>query len=282
MPTSFEKVGQTAFVIAQWRAEESESASPLFSDHVANIFLNQETQAVARKIAGASPSTQFLVRYRTRFFDDLFLERMRAGVRQFVLMGAGLDTRSIRLGIEGVKFFEVEQEHVIAWKADKLLEYGYATDNIRMIHADYTRVDFVRMLVEQGFDPGAETVLLWEGNVFYLEYQNIIDVLRILRDHFAVFQIAFDYLSKKLVDRATGFQRSGDLLAEFAGMGAPWRTGIDRGEDIAREVGLTVEKDFKIADYVNGRNEGVVVDRDLLDDYSICVLSNAGRRREIH
>ena len=34
---------------------------------------------------------------------------MRAGVRQFVLMGAGLDTRSIRLGMDGVKFFEVEQ-----------------------------------------------------------------------------------------------------------------------------------------------------------------------------
>jgi methyltransferase (TIGR00027 family) len=280
MLTSFEKVGQTAFVIAQWRAEESESASPLFSDHVANIFLNQETRAVARKIAEASPSTQFLVRYRTRFFDDLFLEKMQAGVRQFVLIGAGLDTRSIRLGMEGVKFFEVEQEHVIAYKLEKLLKHGYAMDNTCMIHADYTRSDVVRMLTEQGFDPSEEAVLLWEGNVFYLEYQNVIDVLSILRDRFATFQIAFDYLSKKLIERSTGFRRSSDLLAEFDGMGAPWRTGIDRAEDVAREVGLTVEKDFRVADYVNDRNDGVTVDRDLLDDYSICVLSNAAQRRE--
>jgi methyltransferase (TIGR00027 family) len=275
MPTSFERVGRTAFVIAQWRAEESECASPLFTDHVANIFLDQETRGVARKIAEASPSTQFLVKYRTRFFDDLFLEKMQAGVRQFVLMGAGLDTRSIRFGMDGVKFFEVEQEHVISYKVGKLQEYGYALDNTRLIHADYTKVDFVRMLIEHGFDPGEETVLLWEGNVFYLEYQNIIDVLSILRDHFANFQIAFDYLSQKLIERSTGFRRSGDLLAEFSGMGAPWRTGIDRAEDIASKVGLTVVKDFRIADYVNQRNDGVTVDRDLLDDYSICVLSNA-------
>ena len=274
MAARFEKVGQTAFVIAQWRAEESESGSPLFSDHVANIFLNGETQALARKIAQASPSTQFLVRYRTRFFDDLFLESMGAGVRQFVLLGAGLDSRSIRLAMDGVKFFEVEQEHVIAFKSDRLRACGYATDNTRMIHADYTRVDFMRLLAEQGFDPGEETVLLWEGNVFYLEYENVITVLRILRDHLKHFRIAFDYLSRKLVERATGFRRSADLLSEFSSMGAPWRTGIDRAQDVAAEVGLRVDQDFRIADYVNQRNDGIVVDRDLLDDYSICILSN--------
>ncbi|GGA48294.1 hypothetical protein GCM10007416_21860 [Kroppenstedtia guangzhouensis] len=59
MKSIYEKVGRTAFVIAEWRAEESESADPLFYDHIANIFLNEETKQIPAAISQSSPSTKF-------------------------------------------------------------------------------------------------------------------------------------------------------------------------------------------------------------------------------
>lgn len=273
MDSIYEKVGRTAFVIAEWRAEESESADPLFSDHVANIFLNEETKQASTDIAKASPSTKFLVRYRTRFFDDTILNRIKRGVKQFLILGSGLDTRPIRLGYEDVKFYEVEQKHVLDFKASQIKKFSYS-QNSAFVPCDYTGKDFVSMLKEKGFDPSLETFLLWEGNIFYLEYQSICNVLNNLKESISKFEIAFDYLSNKLITRSTGFKRSQELLNGFSDMGAPWNTGFDDINELAKTVGLNVKENFLIADYANKIGKEFKVDRELFDDYSICIFSN--------
>ena len=274
MDISFEKVGITAFVIAEWRALETESPTPLFLDHIANIFLSKETKEIAEKIAQASASTQFLVRYRTRFFDDLFIQRMNNGVRQFCILGSGLDTRSIRLATDDVRFFEVEQEQVISFKRQKLQEQGYSLENNAYVDADYTKVEFMEALIAQGFDPNLKTLFLWEGNVFYLLYEHIISVINTINQYVPSFELAFDYLSDKLIKRSTGYDQSEHLLEGFASLGAPWQTGIGDIQRIANETNTAVQRNFLIADYVNQRNDTFAVDRDLLDDYYICLLTN--------
>jgi len=274
MSSSYEKVGRTAFVIAQWRREETEAADPLFSDHVANIFLDEEAVQWADGIAKASPSTRFLVRYRTRHFDDTIRERIRAGIRQFVILGSGLDTRPIRLASDGVTFYEVEQEHVVDYKRSQLAKHGYAEAS-RFVAADYTAVDYLSALEASGFDPREPTFLLWEGNVFYLRHDNACAVLTGLRERLARFEITFDYLSAKLIGRTTGYQKSGALLDGFRSLGAPWSTGFADIGKFADDVGLTVQDDFLIADYVNRTSREIQVDRTLFDDYSIATFAKA-------
>jgi len=275
MSSSYEKVGRTAFVIAQWRCEETEEAAPLFSDHVANVFLNAETAAAAAEIAKASPSTRFLVRYRTRYFDNQIRQKMAEGVEQFVVLGSGLDTRSIRLGSDGgaARFYEVEQGHVLEYKRAQLEQAGYAMAST-FVHAEYTSVDYLTDLVARGFDPAKRTFILWEGNIFYLEYESALRVLTTLRDRLERFEITFDYLSKKLIAKTTGYRRSEKLLDGFGSMGAPWNTGIDDIAELGRAVGLDVGGDFLIADYVNGLG-GIQVDRTFFDDYRIGCLKKA-------
>jgi methyltransferase (TIGR00027 family) len=273
MESIYEKVGRTAFVIAEWRAEESESADPLFSDHIANIFLNSETYQAASSIAKASPSTKFLVRYRTRYFDDAILDRIRKGTKQFLILGSGLDTRPIRFGTDGVKFFEVEQGHVLEFKARQIEKFGYRQNSV-FVPSDYSDVDFISMLKKKGFDPALETFILWEGNVFYLKYENICHTLESLKHGIEKFEIAFDYLSQKLITRSTGFKKSQELLEGFSSIGAPWNTGLDDVEKLADQVELSVSDNFYIANYANKLDREFHVDLSLFDDYSICIFNN--------
>ncbi|NRD52538.1 class I SAM-dependent methyltransferase [Corallococcus exiguus] len=280
MSTAYEMVGRTAFVIANWRAEETEAASPLFSDHVANAFLNAEATEASNAIASASPSTRYLVRYRTRYFDQTFLDKIAAGVRQFLILGSGLDTRPIRLAADGVRYFEVEQGHVLEFKRKQLEQHGYA-QAATFVPAEYTSVDFLSALEAQGFDFDAQTFILWEGNVFYLEYQSAVNTLIALRDRLKRFEITFDYLSKKLITKATGYRKSEALLDGFRSLGAPWNTGFDDITELARTVGLDVAGNFLIADYANDAGLEMKVDRTLFDDYSIATFANAAGRLDV-
>ncbi len=277
MDSIYEKVGRTAFVIAEWRAEESESADPIFSDHLANIFLNTETQQAASDIAKASPSTKFLVRYRTRYFDDVILNRIQKGIKQFLILGSGLDTRPIRLNSDGVKFYEVEQEHVLEFKAQQIKKFGYRQNSI-FVPCDYTGTDFISMLKEKGFDPSLETFLLWEGNIFYLKYDNICHTLENLKNGIDKFEIAFDYLSEKLITRSTGFKRSQELLNGFSNIGAPWNTGFDDITRLADRIGFAVNENFLIANYANNLGREFQVDSGLFDDYWICIFSKENKK----
>jgi methyltransferase (TIGR00027 family) len=270
----YQKVGRTAFVIAQWRCEETEQPNPLFCDHVANVFLNEETTRSAKAIVTASSATRFLVRYRTKFFDDQIRARIAAGVGQFVILGSGLDTRSIRLVANGapVRFFEVDQQPVLEYKREALEGAGYDVEST-LIHAEYTSVEFMSALESKGLDLGKSTFVLWEGNTMYLEYESLLAVLRTLRTKLARVEIAFDYVSKKLIANATVFRTSQRLLESFGSMGAQWRTGIDSAAEVAREVGLDCGMDFLLADYVNSLGTEIEVDRTLFDDYRIGTLS---------
>lgn len=271
MKSVYEKVGRTAFVTAQWRAEEMEQPDPLFCDHVANIFLNSDTSEIAANIAKASPSTQLLFRYRTRYFDEKIMEQVKDGIKQIIILGSGLDTRPIRLGSDNVKFYEVEQAHVLEYKKQQLEKFGYNPASC-FIPCDYTKTDFLSVLKKEDFDLTMNTFILWEGNIFYLEYEDIVSVLKELKKELKKFFITFDYLSKKLIDRSTGFHKSQDLLNSFSNLGAPWNTGFDNIGELAVQSGLTLIKDFLIAEYINEIDSGFKVDTSLFDHYSICTL----------
>ncbi len=274
MKSIYEQVGRTAFVIAQWRAEEAEQPAPLFRDHVANIFLNDDNIQSAANIAKASPSTKLLVRYRTRYFDDLIMEQIQHGIKQIIILGSGLDTRPIRLRSADVTFYEVEQKHVLEYKQEQLQKFGYASASC-LIPCDYTTTDVISLLKKEGFDLAMKTFILWEGNVFYLAYEDVKLVLQKKKKKLTEFALTFDYLSQKLINRSTGFRKSQDLLNSFSSLGAPWNTGFDDIRELAEGTGLALIHDFLIAEYINNRYLEFKVDPSLFDDYSICTLSSS-------
>lgn len=106
---------------------------------------------------------------RTRFYDDLLTEAARDGVRQAVLLGAGLDTRAYRLALpQGLDLYELDQPGLLAWKRRILQELGAAPRcELHELGAD-AGGEWTREVIGAGFDPGRPALFLAEGLVAYL------------------------------------------------------------------------------------------------------------------
>jgi O-methyltransferase involved in polyketide biosynthesis len=92
--SSIRNVTGTAFVVAEFRAEEKREANPLYQDPIVDWFLNEETGK--RPTCFYQFSTGHGSRPDTNQIHDVFEKQLHADVRQVVILGAGLDTRAVR------------------------------------------------------------------------------------------------------------------------------------------------------------------------------------------
>ncbi len=108
---------------------------------------------------------------RTRYFDDFFTEPCRrpAGLRQAVILAAGLDTRGYRLPWPaGTVVFEVDQPEVIKFKTSTLDRLGAVPTATRKTVAVDLRADWPKALRDAGFNPNQPTAWIAEGLLVYL------------------------------------------------------------------------------------------------------------------
>ena len=109
---------------------------------------------------------------RTRFFDDFFTSATEAGIRQAVILAAGLDSRAYRLPWpSGTTLFEVDQPQVIEFKTATLSGLGAQPTADRRTVAVDLREDWPAALREAGFDPARRTAWSAEGLLGYLPAQ---------------------------------------------------------------------------------------------------------------
>jgi methyltransferase (TIGR00027 family) len=266
-------VGQTCLLIAGWRAREAEQIDPLFVDPIANIFVSPETAAWVDEVTAASVSTCRLIAYRTRYFDDYLRNEQQRGVKQVVLLGAGLDTRALRLGDPGVAFYEIDGGAVLAYKRAQLERHGYASAS-RFIAGDYLRDDWLASLRDHGFSAEAETYFIWEGNTMYLPAEAIVALLSRVRTEVPRARISFDYVSEDMIRRQTGFVGADQLVSGFEQMGAAWVTGFAEIGRVADRAGLRVVESKLMVDVVPPSRFRPGLSRDLFRHYSVCTLSS--------
>lgn len=270
---SDEGVGQTCLLIAAWRAKEAEQIDPLFVDAIANIFITPAMEPWVDQVTQASVSTRHLISYRTRYFDDCLVREMERGVKQVVLLGAGLDTRSLRLGHPSVSFYEIDQGEVLAYKQQQLEDNGYAVLS-HLIEGDYIRDHVLALLTSRGFKADEETYFIWEGNTMYIPEEAIVSFLRQLRIEVLRFRISLDYLSEEMIQQNTGFEGAVNLVNGFAKMGAPWVTGFADIHHVAGQTGLTILENKWVAEVVDPSQLRETLSRDLFRHYSVCTLSS--------
>jgi methyltransferase (TIGR00027 family) len=114
---------------------------------------------------------------QTRFFDDFFASAGDAGIRQAVIVAAGLDSRAYRLEWpDGTMIFEVDLPKVLEFKARVLSEHGAAPKARRIEVAADLRTDWSRTLETAGFDTESPSAWSVEGVLPYLtdEAQNAL------------------------------------------------------------------------------------------------------------
>jgi methyltransferase (TIGR00027 family) len=180
-----------------------------------------------------------LVKLRTKYFDDTLDAQIAAGCRQVVVLGAGLDTRSVRKAAAGVMYFEIDDGGTIDLKRACLARHGMLGDT-RFIAGNYVSDGMMRLLLANGFDPELPTYVIWEGNTMYLPRSVDAAILRELRANIDTFAVSFDYFAEAMIERTTGVAGLTRMTENFAAMNAPWVTGFDDVAELADEVGLRV------------------------------------------
>lgn len=172
-------VGATATAVAASRAVASQGPDPLLDDPFAEplvraVGVDSFIRIVDGEAFNDDPvmnrkamSEQIAV--RTRFFDDFFLAASEAGIRQAVILAAGLDTRGYRLPWPaGMVVFEVDQPQVIEFKTTTLEGLDAVPTATRRTVAIDLRDDWPAALREAGFDPTRPTAWIAEGLLVYL------------------------------------------------------------------------------------------------------------------
>ncbi|OBK69790.1 class I SAM-dependent methyltransferase [Mycobacterium sp. 1165178.9] len=180
-----ESVGATALGVAAARAAETESENPLISDPFARLFLQAAGQGmwdwfapknlpaqIAETDPDLKPRMQRMVDYmaaRTAFFDKFFLDAITAGVRQVVILAAGLDSRAWRLPWpDGTTVYELDQPRVLDFKASTLEDKG-AQPTCELVNVPVDlRHDWPSALQRAGFDASAPSVWSAEGLLPFL------------------------------------------------------------------------------------------------------------------
>jgi len=178
-------VPKTALGVARIRAGESKRPDRLFDDPYAAAFVAALPDAYAddghrrddaARAVGARIALHVVV--RTKFYDDYLLTAAADGIRQVVLLAAGLDTRAFRLAWpDGTTVFELDLPETTSFKDEVLLRTDAQPRCTRhVVVADLT-ADWPTALRSKGFDPEQPTAWLVEGLLVYLTYDDAAKLL---------------------------------------------------------------------------------------------------------
>jgi len=148
----------TARAVASARAEESARPDSLFNDPLAHRLAGAEGKGL-----GVS-----LVVQRTRFMDDFLYHAFDNGVRQVVLLGAGMDARAFRLGLHEMHFFEVDQATIFDVKEPLVADVPLQAASRQWVVARVEDHKLADKLVAAGLDPQKPSAWILEGLMMYL------------------------------------------------------------------------------------------------------------------
>jgi len=174
----------TAVRVALWRALHVElDASPHVLDDTVGLRLaDPEPDWRSRGDMHPDGTRAFRASIvaRARYLDELVAEQAAAGVSQYVILGAGLDSFAQRHPDDAVRIFEVDQPGTQEWKRRRLTEIGYPPGgNLLFVPVDFERGEsWPEALAANGFDAKRPAVVASIGVSMYLTREATEDTLR--------------------------------------------------------------------------------------------------------
>jgi len=160
---------RTAFIVAAHRAAHQKlEGGRIFADPFAHIILGKE--AIAPDSEAEAETSQRPVRLfiaaRSRFAEDCLSAAVSRGVRQAIILGAGLDTFSLRNPHVqlGLHVFEVDHPATQAWKRERLMQEGLTLPtSLTFAPVDFERQDLADGLRAVGFQSDQPAFFHWLG-----------------------------------------------------------------------------------------------------------------------
>ncbi len=190
---------RTAMMIARQRAAHQllDHGSVLYDPFAMKILHEDEKDvlqfASAHPLAGIG---RLFTAARSRIAEDALSKAVERGVRQIVILGAGLDTFALRNphSAPEIRIYEVDHPATQAWKGQRLAEAQIALPPwLILVPVDFERDDLGEMLVAAGFQQDSPAFFTWLGVVPYLTQDAIGRTLDCMSSIQAS-EVVFDYM----------------------------------------------------------------------------------------
>ncbi|MFD4785061.1 class I SAM-dependent methyltransferase [Rhodococcus qingshengii] len=212
MALDISSVGATAVLTAHLRALESTRWDALFDDPWAEkLVASSDVDLSAVSLAGVLESRIYpSVAVRTHYLDLWCGPATESGVQQIVVLGAGLDTRALRLGWldQGIEVWELDRADVVEFKTSAL---AVESEHWHAVTADLRDDGWFDRLTATGFDPERPALWICEGVFMYLGDDVARGAVRTIADR----------------------SREPELLGVHFGLGALWEEGTRSMSDAA-------------------------------------------------
>ena len=291
------KASITALMSAFGRAFYTENEDyPVFADHLAKELITAEEYAAVQgyvlggaqffepEIDSATWEPNALVRKlvnthiapsplcRAAYTEKSLQAAALTGTKQYVILGAGLDTFAFREMefLSKYRVFEVDHPLTQADKLERITRAGWTIpDNLSFVPVDFTKDSLTERLIAAGFDPSVKSFFSWLGVTYYLSAEAIDTMLSALSSLCADgSSLVFDYPDENFFD-APGRRVQNTIMMAKAG-GEPMQSAFSYGalekllqkhgfliyelltpDDIQRDIIDKVKADMKAFEHVN-------------------------------
>jgi methyltransferase (TIGR00027 family) len=245
MMVAMDPLGMTSRLVAAARERESKRADRLFNDPFAGALAGDEGRAmmamaesVPRQVGSSAPTENPYLSIRTRFLDDVVVNAIQSGIRQFAILAAGMDARAFRLEWpEDATVFEVERPDVLSYKETVLNSMDAKAVAKRIVVECDLRDDFRRALRSAGFLESKPTLFITEGLLPYLPNEET--VLGLLTSIAGIAtpgsMLALDTIGESYL-KSPWTQSFLDVMSKA---GVPWQFGTDDPEKLLETAGFT-------------------------------------------
>lgn len=238
----------------------------VLEDSAAIWLLNPQLGAVLRVaplrwlfwrplLAKVRPISAFIA-VRSRFAEDVLEGRIRGGCRQYMILGAGLDSWAVRHADSAVTVYELDHPATQQAKQERILDrMGALPPNLRLVPIDFEREAIGDVLAGTGYDSGAEVFVSWLGTICYLTREAIVNTFASLAGICAPgSRTVFDYFLPKSVMSSADRQLMETLDAGGTRRGEPMRTLLNPEDtaDVLHAAGFRVVEDLT-ADAIRNR-----------------------------
>ena len=169
----------------------------IFADPLALRILGEDAKLAVRE-AAEDPSRyrmRIFIAMRTRFAEDAFAAAVEHGVRQLVILGAGLDTYAYRNPFgDCLRIFEVDHPATQVWKRKLLADAAIKLpDSLTYVPVDFERETLAEGLASVGFNAEQQTFFSWLGVVPYLTEPAMWSTLGFIASLSSGAHVVFDY-----------------------------------------------------------------------------------------
>ena len=264
---------RTAYMVAMRRAAHQIFDNPkVFDDPIALAILGpgaeQRLRSEPRFLNRLGRAVRASMAARSRYAEDQLARAIERGTRQYVILGAGLDTFAYRNPHPqpDLRVFEVDYPATQEWKRERLAAAGIsAPPSLTFAPVNFEHQTLAEGLREAGFDASRPAFFSWLGVTMYLERETAMGTFRFIASCGRGSGVTFDYIVPRETLNWTGQLILRAMERRVARAGEPFRTFFAPEElrDELRRMGFRAIEDLGGAElnerYFKNRADGLRV-----------------------